>query len=208
MPTLPAYDGITLALGGDTVRLRPSLRAAHRLGVSPDDMRLSVFDFHLGTIREIITTAATDRQEATAFLAKIDATPLQIVADSIVAPLVAFLGSFAPADDRAERQAPSDPPMAWPDVVRMFYRVATAVFGWTPETAWNATLTEINEVYLGRIEIEEAIASRMSDDTDQPTRTVKQADPEQAARNIAAGLDPEFDRAGLRALKAKLARGG
>jgi hypothetical protein len=35
----------------------------------------------------------------------------------------------------------------------------------------------------------------------------KEADRGQAARNEAEGLDPEFDRAGLRALKAKIAGG-
>lgn len=206
MPMLPAYDGITLALGGDTVRLRPSLRAASHLA-APPDLFQHVADFHLGTIREIIVTAATDRQEASAFLAKIDATPLQIVADSIVAPLVAFLASFAPADDRADRQAPSGPPMQWPDVVKMLYRRATGWLHWTPEEAWNATPTEISEALAGWLERHEATTPRFSDEPDQqPARKPKQHDPEQAARNIAAGLDPEFDREGLRRLKASLAR--
>ncbi len=206
MPMLPAYDGVTLELGGNTVRLRPSLRAASRL-VSPPDLFEHVVDFHLGTIREIIMAAATDRQEATAFLAMINATPLLIVSDAITAPLVQFLGSFAPADDHPDDQAPSGPPIAWHDVVKMLYRRATGWLHWTPEAAWNATPTEITEAFAGWLEHIEATTPK-PDEPGQPTPkpTSKPADPEQAARNIAAGLDPEFDREGLRRLKAKLAR--
>src|SRR5690606_17880300 len=102
MQTLPAYNGIVLALGGNTVRLRPSLRAASQLAAPPELFR-HVVDFHLGTIREIILTAATDRQEATAFLAQIDSTPLQIVSSTIIAPLAAFVTAFTPADTQIGR---------------------------------------------------------------------------------------------------------
>lgn len=202
MPKLPAYDGTTLALDGNAVRLRPSLRAAFQLPESPEDMRIPVLNLHLGTIREIITTAATDQQDAIAFLAKIDTTPLQIVADAIIAPLVVFLGSFTPPDDGTDQPSRSGDPMAWPDVVRLLYRRATGWLHWTPEVAWNATPTEISEAFAGWLEYIEATTPRLpGEDDGKPT------DPEQAARNVAAGLDPEFDRVGLRALKRRIASG-
>jgi hypothetical protein len=204
MPPLPAYDGLTLALGGDTVRLRPSLRAAAHLA-TPSDLLRDVDQLHLGTIRAIITTAATDRQDATAFLAKIDNTPLQIVADAIIAPLIEFMASFAPADDRTDN-APSGEPMPWPDVVRLLYRRATGWLHWTPEAAWNATPTEISEALAGWFEHVEATTPRAPEDTDQP----KQPDaytPDRLQQIEDQGFDPAFDRAGLRALKRKIASG-
>lgn len=209
MPMLPAYDGTTLVLGGNTVRLRPSLRAASHLAAPPDLFR-DVADFRLGTIRDIILTAATDQQEATAFLAQIDATPLQIVADALIAPLVMFLGSFSPPDDRPNSDTPSGPAMAWPDVVKMLYRRATGWLGWTPETAWHATPTEITEAFAGWLEHFEATTPHLSDDADQPQRKQQQPDAYTAERLQQIeeqGFDPAFDRAGLRALKSKIASG-
>lgn len=214
MPMLPAYDGITLALGGNTVRLRPSLRAASRLTRSPDDMRIPVLNFHLGTIREIITMAATDEREATAFLAKIDATPLQIVADSIIAPLFVFLASFAPAEDRPgtadnapSGNAPSGSPMAWRDVVKMLHRRATGWLHWTPETAWNATPSEINDALAGWLEYMEVTTPKGKNETVSDSKPLDVYTPEQLQQIEEQGFDPAFDRAGLRALKRKIASG-
>lgn len=58
----------------------------------------------------------------------------------------------------------------------------------------NATPTEIDRAYRAHLEKLKAIHGGGSDE--------KEPDPEQAERNIAAGLDPEFDRAGLQALKS------
>src|SRR5690606_13166945 len=171
MQTLPAYNGIVLALGGNTVRLRQSLRAASQLAAPPELFR-HVVDFHLGTIREIILTAATDQQEATAFLAKIDSTPLQIFSSTIVAPLATFIAGFTPADTSTDKQTSSGAPMAWPDVVKALYRRATGWLHWTPETAWNATPTEITEAFAGWIEHHEALNPR-SDNESQATRKQK-----------------------------------
>lgn len=203
MPMLPAYDGITLALGGNTVRLRPSLRAASRLAASPDDMRIPVLNLHLGTIREIITMSATDEREATAFLDRIDATPLQIVADTIIAPLFVFLASFAPAEDRpgTADKAPSGEPMAWPDVVKMLHRRATGWLRWTPEVAWQATPSEINDALAGWAEYIEATTPKQDGKPKPPDAYA----PEKLEQIEEQGFDPAFDREGLRRLKMKLA---
>jgi hypothetical protein len=91
--------------------------------------------------------------------------------------------------------------MPWPEVYRELYRTATGWLHWTPTEAWAATPTEINEAFAGHIAMLKAIHGSADD------KPAKQTDPDQAARNVADGLDPEFDRAGLRALKAKIAGG-
>src|SRR5690606_10419800 len=190
MQTLPAYNGIVLALGGNTVRLRPSLRAASQLAAPPELFR-HVVDFHLGTIREIILTAATDRQEATAFLAQIDSTPLQIVSNTIVTPLAAFVAGFTPADSSTGKKPTSGAPMAWPDVVQTLYRRATGWLGWTPETAWNATPTEITEAFAGWIEHHEALNPRSDDDSQAPRkRKPKTYSADQLRQIEEQGFDP------------------
>src|SRR5690606_22400319 len=145
----------------------------------------------------------TDRQEAIGFLAQIDSTPLQIVANTITAPLILFLGSFSPADTSTDKQTDSGAPMAWPVVVKTLYRRATGWLNWTPETAWDATPTEITEAFAGWLEHHEATNPQPSDDEDQPTRKPKQEayTPEQLKEIEEQGFDPAFDRAGLAALK-------
>lgn len=204
MTSRPAYDEIVLALGDSwPLRCRPSLRAATHF-VRLDgfaDLPRRITEFHLGTIRDLITVTATDRQEASAFLDQIGRTPLQAVADAVTVPLWTLVNSFipAPADDDIKAD-PSITPTPLPEMYRELYRKATGWLRWTPEDAWNATPTEINEAFVGlfdKLKFTGVITDKEG----------KQADPEQAARNIAEGLDPEFDRAGLRALKAKIAGG-
>lgn len=194
----PAYDEITLALGGNTVRLRPSLRAA--LHLSQDNgfatMHRQIAEIHLGTIRTLITIAATDRQEAAAFLDQIDRTPLQLVADCITMPLFSLVAGFIPATDDSDEATPKQEsqPMPWPTVYRELYRTATGWLGWTPATAWNATPTEITEAFAGHIAKLKALHA--PDTTDNAA-----SDPDQRARNVKLGLDPDFDRNGLHALR-------
>lgn len=207
MTSRPAYDEITLALGSCSVRLRPSLRAAthfaHLDGF--DDLPWRITEFNLGTIRDLITATATDRQEAAAFLDQIGRTPLQAVADAVISALHVLVIGFVPASDDDGRQAGHTvPPTPWSDLYRDLFRVATGWLGWTPEAAWNATPTEINEAFNGWLERIEATTPKMADEKSKPASR-KHRDPEQAARNIAEGLDPDFDRAGLQALKASIA---
>ncbi len=201
MTSRPAYDEITLALGSGSVRLRPSLRAASFF-VGNDgfaDLPRRIMELHLGTIRDLITVTAIDRKEASAFLDQIGRTPLQTVADAVTLPLLVLVTSgFQPAPDDDDRKpVRTRKPMPWPKVYRELFRTATGLLGWTPDSAWSATPTEINEAFIGYV----AAHSPADKDPD------REPDPEQAARNIVEGLDPEFDRAGLRALKAKITGG-
>lgn len=204
MTLQPAYDEITLALGGDTVRLRPSLRAATHF-VRNDgfaDLPRRIAEFHLGTICDLITVAATDRQEAAAFLARMEATPLRIVADAITAPILALVAGFIPASDKDAKPASGGKPMPWPKVYRELYRKATGWLGWTPETAWNATPTEINEALTGHLDRLKAIHGSPEQDDKQPEPYT----PEQMRRITEQGRDPAFDRDALQKLRARIAR--
>ncbi|MGB3536871.1 MAG: hypothetical protein WBA42_01795 [Mesorhizobium sp.] len=188
MALQPAYDGITLALGGNTVRMRPSLRAASILERLHDGFAAlfrQIDEFHLGTIREIITITATDRQEASAFLSGIDRTPLQIVADTVTAPILALCSAFIPASDPNAKPASNAKPMPWPEVYRELFRTATGWLLWTPEAAWNATPTEINEAFAGHTAMLKAIHGSADDSTKPDFDPLEQVTPEQAKEGIA-----------------------
>jgi hypothetical protein len=101
----------------------------------------------------------------------------------------------------AKAVAPSGKPVAWADFYADQFAKATGWLGWTPEQAWNATPTEIDRAYSAHIAKLKAIHGS----GEEEKQTDKAPDFDQIERNVAAGLDPEFDRAGLRALKAKIA---
>lgn len=191
-----AYEEVTIAHGGNAVTLRPSLRAAtileERFGI-PALFR-ALDDLNLTIISEIILTM-TSRQNAAAFLSSVPGRPLLPFFLSVRAPLVELVSMLTPAPDpKAKHKPTTGKPMTWVEVFAALYDRATGWLGWTPEQAWNATPAEIDRAYRAHLEKLKAIHGGGTDN--------KEPDPEQIERNIAAGLDPEFDRAGLHALKA------
>lgn len=114
---------------------------------------------------------------------------------AVRAPLFELVSMLTPAPEkRAQPSQTTGKQVTWAEVFAALYGRATGWLGWTPEQAWNATPTEIDRAYRAHLEKLKAIHGGGSDE--------KEPDPEQAERNIAAGLDPEFDRAGLQALKS------
>jgi hypothetical protein len=111
-----------------------------------------------------------------------------------MADLVSML-TPAPVSHVRRATASPEKPVTWPQVFAALYDRGTGWLGWTPEQAWSATPTEIDRAYRAHLEKLKAIHGGGTDD--------KELDPEQVERNIAAGLDPDFDRAGLHALKGR-----
>lgn len=196
----PAYEEVTIAQGSFALSLRPTLRAAATLEARygfPALIR-AIDDLDYVIISEIILATATSRMDASAFLSASTKERLVLFFGAVTGPVAAIVGMLIPApDDKATRA--TGKPVTWSEVYAAFYERATGWLGWTPEQAWNATPTEIDRAYNAHIEKLKAIYGSSE------TSTENTPDPEQAERNAAEGLDPEFDRNGLRALKAKIA---
>jgi hypothetical protein len=201
MHPLACKDTFKLSHGGHTVRLRASLQAAIRLerlhGGFPNLFR-KVAEFDTHTIKAIIATAATDQNAADTFLESLDGAPLhpfQRGAQGLVVGLCAAF--FPPEPSPKDENATSRKPMPWSDAYAELYRIGTGWLGWTPAETWAATPTEIVQALEGKM----AHLTAMNGGADtNPSGTTD----EQRQANIAAGLDPDFDRAGLHALKARL----
>ena len=117
-------------------------------------------------------------------------------------PLAELVSMLMPAPDpKAKQVRASGKPVTWLEFYADLYENATGWLGWTPNQAWNATPTENCRAYAGHVAKLKAIHGSGEEDKQL---SQKSPDPEQAARNVAAGLDPEFDRAGLNALKRNL----
>ncbi|WP_437353265.1 hypothetical protein [Neorhizobium petrolearium] len=187
-----------IAHGGSTVTLRPTLRAAATLEARHGFPTLfqALDDLSFTIISDIILTCATNRQDAAAFLFRIEGGPLFPFFLAVRQPLAALLSMLTPALDPNAKPS-TGKPMTWAEVYAALYDRATGWLGWTPETAWNATPTEIDRAYSAHYGKLKAIHGSGDNDSE------KEPDPEQAARNVAAGLDPEFNRSGLHALKGK-----
>jgi len=202
----PAYD-VPVAYGlGSKVWLRPSLRAGIQLEAMHNgfpELLVKVQQGDTATLREIVTYAATDRGAAHDLLNTMVGATLASVQQALIGPAFALLTALMTPDtykDQGEAaKAPTGKPMAWADLYADLYKIATGWLGWPPETAWNATLPEILQAFDGHIDQLKAVHGSAEEDSN--TTPSMSADQRQA--NIDAGLDPEFDREGLRALKAR-----
>tara|TARA_R110002049_G_scaffold10127_1_gene50174 strand:- start:136045 stop:136611 length:567 start_codon:yes stop_codon:yes gene_type:complete len=163
------------------------------------------------TLREIVTHAATDRGAAHDLLNAMAGASLAHVQQVLIAPAFALIAALMTPDTRKDQgeaakapmgeaaKAPMGKPIAWADLYADLYKIATGWLGWAPDIAWNATLPEILHAFDGHIDQLKAVHGDGNADT--YTNPAMTADQRQA--NIEAGLDPDFDREGLRALKAR-----
>lgn len=195
-----SFEQVEISYGGNTVLLRPSLRAAtvleERFGLPA--LHAALDDLNFTIISEIILASHSSGgdRSAAAFLSSLSGRPLFPFFLSVRAPLSELVSMLTPKPEKRSQPLHSTcKQVTWAEVFAALYSRATGWLGWTPEQAWNATPTEIDRAYRAHLEKLKAIHGGGSDEENEP-------DPEQAERNIAAGLDPEFDRAGLHTLKA------
>lgn len=199
MKPQPAYDAIALEYGGNAVFLRPSLRAAlqlERLHGGFPELLHKIEEFDTRTVWHVIKVSAG--MAATDELFGYAATqPLSGFAEAAQAPLFELVAALLPEVPESDGTAPRNAdPMPWSEVFRELFKIATGWLGWTPETAWNATPQEITDAFEAHIAKLKAIHGSADDEQGDNGPT-----PEQREQNEALGLDPEFDRAGLMALK-------
>lgn len=205
MNTRPAYEEFAVTHGTTTVRLRPSLRAAcqpEAMHGGLEQLFRKVDEFDTGTIKAIIIATA-DRGNTAALMTSLAQAPLREFVGAALAPATDLCRALVPAHkSNPKRSEPvQSDPLPWAEVYSQLFTLATGWLHWTPDAAWNATPTEIAQAFDAHIEQLKAIHGS-ADDKDTDTGPTE----EQRAENLAAGLDPDFDRDGLRALKASHAQ--
>lgn len=181
--------------GEHAVVLRASLRAAlliERLHDGFGPLLQKLDQLHTGTIRAVVLAAATDRRAADALLTAAGGQPLGLFLAAATGPLSSLCAAFMPEPDTAAPSAPAAKPTTWAEHFTEIYRIGTGWLGWTPAATLDATPAEITEAFAGHVAKLEAMHGGKPDDTDTEA---------QRAQNVALGLDPDFDRAGLHALR-------
>ncbi|KIN60638.1 hypothetical protein Z945_1614 [Sulfitobacter noctilucae] len=184
--------------GGNTVFLLPSLRAAFFLeqlhGGFPGLLR-KLAEFDTATVWHVIKEAA-GKDASDTLLAYAATRPLTAFSHAATGPLFALVAALLPIAPKATTTDSDGASVPWADAFTELFKIATGWLGWTPETAWNATPQEITDAFDAHLNKLKALHGAADDEPDSTNAN-------QRAQNIALGLDPEFDRAGLHALKVK-----
>ena len=184
----PAYEQVTIAHGGNTVTLRPSLRAAITLVDRYGFPALfnAVDQFSHTIICEIIRVCATTSADAAAFLSSHTGKPLFPFFLAVREPLAELVSMLQPAPDPKAKPS-TGKPMTWTEVYSALYGFATGWLGWTPETAWNSTPTEIDRAHAAHIErlVTTGILIR---DKEQSAHDPREEVPEENVRSALAKL--------------------
>lgn len=197
----PASE-IPLQLGPHIVMLRAPLRVAVALEALPGGIAShwdEIARQKTAALHTVIRLAATDRQQAEALLAYGARNPYAQFHGSAQAICLTLLSSLLmPAKEEAVATSSAKPVPLTQFFSELFCR-ATSWLHWPPSEVWNASVAEIVAALEAKADHELRRAG--------VSPSNKQPDFDQRQANIEAGLDPDFDRAGLHALKAKL-KGG
>ncbi|MBW7056971.1 phage tail assembly chaperone [Paracoccus bogoriensis] len=199
MPGIAPAPEVPLHHGPHAVTLRASLRAAVALDAMPGGFA-AVWDGLAGqkltTLHAVIRAAATDRAEAERLIAHTATHPLAQFALCAQAACLALIAAYLPVD---QGKAPLSSAPARPirDHLADLYRFGTGWLGWPPSEVWNASPAELEAAVLAHVDR----LVMMTPDAEAPEDAAARNAQRQA--NIAVGLDPEFERDALRALKAK-----
>lgn len=194
----PAYD-VTLTHGGNAVRLVPSFRAAIILEQRQGGYVALLSDlstFKLQTVHAVIRAAAIDVGAANRLIGALGSVSLRGVQQITLEPLVTLISRLmnVATDDATPTTNNAAKPVAWSDYHRDLFKLATGWLGWTPEQTYAATIPEISLALEGHIDLLKATNGAADEEDTGITDAQRQA-------NIEAGLDPEFDRDGLAALR-------
>ncbi len=167
-----APSSIRITLDGNTVELRPTLRAA-ALIASGRGFRATyqgIVDGSLAIMAELIEFAGDHPQAVAHLVREIDQNGI-VRLDALQAPLLSILVELIGADKDETEPTPSGKAPATQsiaDYVTELFKIGCGVIGWTPSQTWSATPAEILAAHAGRVELIKAIFGS-GDDKPAPT---------------------------------------
>jgi hypothetical protein len=196
----PASE-ILLRHGPYAVTLRASLRAAVALETMAGGIAAVWDDIarqKLTALYAVIRATATDRNEAERLLAYAATKPLgPLVIEAQAACLALLMVILAPAQGGATNtETTTGPEIPLRQFYTELFSLATSWLHWPPSEVWNASVAEIVTALEAQAE-RDLRRVRVTPEDEGAKAAQRQA-------NIAAGLDPDFDRAGLQALKSRM----
>lgn len=198
MTLQPAYE-TTLRHGDHAVTLRASLRAAVALNDLPGGIPSAWDDLMRQTysgIRAVILATATDKAGALSLLASLSDKPLAQFLGRAQAACLDVLAAIVMPSQREEQGSTNGPQIPLTEFFTQLFCQATSFLHWPPSEVWQASVAEI----IAALEAESDRLLMMAGEGGKKQHRMSQAERQ---ANLEAGLDPEFDRTGLQALKAR-----
>jgi hypothetical protein len=144
---------ITIALGGETIALSPTLRAAFHLEQRHSGFEKvikGIMDGSLTMIADVIAESCDRFRSATAVVAALGAQPIGAVMQTLTAPVLKHVFGLMGIDEEAKPQRETGERLTFAEYHTRLFQIATGHLGWTPDAAWNATPAEIIEASKGR----------------------------------------------------------
>lgn len=207
-PLRPAHE-VILTHAGNSVVLRASLRAASNLDNLPGGLP-AVLDQIAGQsftmTAAVIRATSTDRLAAERLLTSLHDQPLEPFVQRAQAAILDLIAHILPASEEAATESPQAPARPWAEHFKELFSFGSGWLGWPPETVWNASIAEITMAFGAHVDriVTQNGGSRDSDTDHAGTATASNIyTSEQLAQIEEQGFDPAFDRAGLRALRAR-----
>jgi hypothetical protein len=192
-------DDIVIRSDTETIRLRPTLRAAMRLDRQFDGfdkLLVSMEEDNLSTLIQVLRETSDKPTDLEQFLLSMADKPIALRLAVIRKPLVSVVLAMIGYDPNAPEPKPTKAkPETFAQLHTRLFETATGVLGWTPEVAWNATPAEIIAASKGRVEFVTGILQAIFGKSDKEGSTY---DPS----------NHELDREGMAAFKLFSASGG
>jgi hypothetical protein len=150
---------IKITVESETIRLRPTLRAAYRLERRYngfDKLATAVADGNLTVMADIVTECSSYCSSIPDFLRVLDGMPLRGSVEYLSTPILKLIFAMAGlSDDPADQPKDADngETIAFADYHEKLFGIGCGVLGWTPDTTWQATPAEILAAYHGRMDL-------------------------------------------------------
>ncbi|HWL55466.1 MAG TPA: hypothetical protein VNQ78_02180 [Paracoccus sp. (in: a-proteobacteria)] len=158
-------------------------------------------------IRQVLLATATDQAGAELVIASLSDKPLAPFVLQAQAACLDLLAALIKAGDDDAQEASSQggasgTPMTLREYFEKLYQFATGWLGWSPSEVWNASPAEIEVAFLAHTDRLVKMTPGLMP-ADAKASPAGRSDAAQRQSNIDAGLDPEFDRHALHAMKAR-----
>ncbi|WP_156964734.1 phage tail assembly chaperone [Methylocapsa aurea] len=122
-----------------------------------DKLLEAIADENLSVMADIIRATATGYTSIPDLIEEIGLHPLRVGINHLVPPLISLAFQLAGFDEDSKPESESKSRVTFAEHHKKLFQIGTGWLGWTPETTWNATPSEIIEAYNGRVDLLKAI---------------------------------------------------